>query len=120
MGGSIACNKKEPKLIGFFGRLEDMGQMTGIAANVVAVAGAVGSGLVLPALGTTIAIQTFQFLHSKYQKGRVNFTILYRKHQEIIKSFFFFFFFWVVYRLELILLHTSSTSSWFFTKSQWW
>ena len=69
MGGSIACNKKEPKLIGFFGRLEDMGQMTGIAANVVAVAGAVGSGLVLPALGTTIAIQTFQFLHSKYQKG---------------------------------------------------
>ena len=43
-----------------------MGQMT---ANVVAVAGAVGSGLVIPALGTTLAIQTLQFLHSKYQKG---------------------------------------------------
>ena len=43
--------------------------MAGVAANVVAVAGAVGSGLVLPALGTTIAVRTLQFLHSKYQKG---------------------------------------------------
>ena len=46
-----------------------MGQMTGIAANVVAVADATGSGLVPPALGTTISIQTLLFLHSKYQKG---------------------------------------------------
>jgi hypothetical protein len=50
-------------------RIDDVAQMAGIAANVAAVAGAVGSGLVPIALGTTIAYQTFQFLHSKYQKG---------------------------------------------------
>jgi len=40
--------------------------MAGFAANVVTVAGAVGSGLALPALGTTMAIR---FLQSRYQKG---------------------------------------------------
>ena len=40
--------------------------MANLAANVVTVAGAVGGGLALPALGTTVA---FRFLHGKYQKG---------------------------------------------------
>ena len=44
-------------------RVDDMGQMPGVAANEVA------GGLVLPSLGTTIAIQTIQFLLRKYQKG---------------------------------------------------
>lgn len=35
-----------------------MGEMAGVVANAVAVAGAVGSGLVLPALGPIIAIRT--------------------------------------------------------------
>jgi hypothetical protein len=38
--------------------------MAGLGANVVSVAGAVGSRLALSALGTTI-----QFLDSKYQKA---------------------------------------------------
>jgi hypothetical protein len=43
-----------------------------LAANVVAVAGAVGSGLVLPALGTIIGTMAFQFLRNMYQRGWVN------------------------------------------------
>jgi hypothetical protein len=46
-----------------------MARNASITANVIAVAGAVGGGLVLPAFGTTVAIQTLQFLHAKYQKG---------------------------------------------------
>ena len=43
--------------------------IAGLAANVVTVAGAVGSSLILPALGTVIGTMAFQFLRSKYQKG---------------------------------------------------
>jgi hypothetical protein len=43
--------------------------MAGLAAHVVAVARAVSSGLVIPALGTTVTIQTLQLLYSKYQEG---------------------------------------------------
>ena len=45
--------------------------MGGLAANVVTVATAVSSGLIPPALGTTMA---HKFLHSKYQKRLVNST----------------------------------------------
>ena len=43
--------------------------MTGLAANVVTVVGAVSSSLILPALGTIIGTMAFQFLRSKYQQG---------------------------------------------------
>ena len=47
--------------------------MAGIAAQALAVAGAAGSRLVIPALlvGMTLALQTLLFLHrdSKYQQG---------------------------------------------------
>ena len=43
--------------------------MAGLAANVVTVAGAVGSTLILPALGAIIGMTAFQFLRTKYQQG---------------------------------------------------
>jgi hypothetical protein len=46
--------------------------IVGVAANTISVAGAVSSGLVLPALGTLIGKVAFQFLRSEYRKGRVN------------------------------------------------
>jgi hypothetical protein len=50
--------------------------VVGLAANVVTVAGAVGSSLILPALGTVIGTLAFQFLRSKYQKGASTATYL--------------------------------------------
>ena len=50
----------------FFPRADGM---AGLAANVVTVAGAVGSSLILPALGVMIGKMAFQFLRSKYQQG---------------------------------------------------
>jgi hypothetical protein len=46
--------------------------IVGLAADTISVAGAVSSGLVLPALGTLIGKVAFQFLCSEYRKGRVN------------------------------------------------
>jgi len=54
--------------MGFFARAGGVAQ-AGLAANVVTVAGAVGSGLILPALGTIIGMMAFNFLRGKYQKG---------------------------------------------------
>ena len=58
-------------LIDFFGRIQvdDKGHMASVTANVVAVAGAVGHGLVIPALGTSLAYQTIQLLYDTYHKG---------------------------------------------------
>jgi len=47
-------------------RNQRVDNMAGLAANVVTVAAAISSGLILPALGTTMALK---FLHSKYQRG---------------------------------------------------
>jgi len=47
-------------------RNQRVNEIASLAANMVTVAGALGSGLALPVLGTTMAVQ---FLHSKYQKG---------------------------------------------------
>jgi hypothetical protein len=52
--------------MGFLPRTDGVASIT---ANVTTVAGAVGSGLVLPALGVVIGTMAFQFLHSRYQKG---------------------------------------------------
>ena len=52
--------------IGFMSRVDEIASLT---ANVIAVAGAVGSQLVLPALGTTVGTMAFKFLRSTYQKG---------------------------------------------------
>jgi len=48
------------------GNQRRVNNMAGLAANVVTVAAAISSGLILPALGTTMALK---FLHSKYQRG---------------------------------------------------
>jgi len=45
-----------------------VGDVAGLAANVVTVAAAISSGLILPALGTSMALK---FLHSRYQRGKV-------------------------------------------------
>jgi hypothetical protein len=50
--------------------------IAGLAANVVTVAGAIGSGLILPALGTIIGTVAFQFLLGKYQQGASTATYL--------------------------------------------
>jgi hypothetical protein len=50
-------------LMGFLDRVDDI---AGLAANVVTVATAVSSGLIVPAVATTMALR---FLQSKYQIG---------------------------------------------------
>ena len=60
----VASQKKNRRnLMDFLGRADNM---AGLAANVVTVATAISSGLILPALGTAMALK---FLHSKYQRG---------------------------------------------------
>jgi hypothetical protein len=57
--------KKNVILMEFFfpGRVDDV---AGLAANLVTVATANSGGLILPALGTAMALK---FLHSTYQRG---------------------------------------------------
>jgi hypothetical protein len=52
-------------LIGFMSKADGIADL----ANVLAVAGTVGSSLVLPALGIMIGMIAFQFLLSRYQTG---------------------------------------------------
>jgi len=52
------------------------GRIAGLAANVVTVAGALSSCLILPALGTIIGTVAFQFLLGKYQEGASTATYL--------------------------------------------
>ena len=56
-------------------------------ANKVSIAGGYDSNLALPAIGAIIEIEEFQFLRSKYQKGRVNNTL-----HNIAKTISVFFF----------------------------
>jgi len=63
---SSVMRENRSSLIGFMSRADGMASLT---ANVTTVAGAVGSILVLPALGSMIGMMAFQFLRSMYQKG---------------------------------------------------
>jgi hypothetical protein len=65
-GGSIA-KENTRNLNGFIGRVDDIAGPLA-AADVDTVAGAVGSGLVLAALRTTMAVQIFRVLYSKHEK----------------------------------------------------
>ena len=65
-GVSSVMRENTSSLIGFMSRVDGIADLT---ANVITVAGAVSSSLVLPALGTMIEIMAFQFIRNMYQKG---------------------------------------------------
>ena len=64
-GVSSVMRENRSSLIGFMSRADGIADL----ANVLAVAGTVGSSLVLPALGIMIGMIAFQFLLSRYQTG---------------------------------------------------
>ena len=60
--GMVALRRRKDVAYGFLGMAD------GIAANGVSIESGDNSSLVLPALGTIIEMEEFQFLRSKYQK----------------------------------------------------